>query len=313
MSPPPLPALMKLRSLAEYWQRDRYCLIGLTNPLRPSTDEAVATPSQTMGFSRKRRFAQSLNFELCPLVGLRLLQSLTRPCRCPLPSGLATAARAAPLMGSLAPSAPEVPAEQPSRSLPHSVRCALRVSHPLSALLPARPSGLVSCRKRPWGFPFRAFSSRGAVPPFGGRCPPDVHHSPSVPHFTLSGHAKRAEARCTLAKILGTLLWPSSSRALHQPLRGTCRTRPPPPAEAAGACHVDPGTHRRRPAPWRPRRPKPAEPPWTLLAAGRPGMLPRPARGLRPVPDTVACPDSPRDWHGRCPPHAVLPEQHRTR
>lgn len=30
--------------------------------------------------------------------------------------------------------------------------------------------GLVSCRERPWDSPFRAFPSRGAAPPLGGRC-----------------------------------------------------------------------------------------------------------------------------------------------
>jgi hypothetical protein len=64
-------------------------------------------------------------------------------------------------------------------------RSTLRVSHPLSALLPAWPSGLVSCRWRPWGFPFRAFPSQGAVPPLGGRCPHDVHRTPSVPHVPI--------------------------------------------------------------------------------------------------------------------------------
>jgi hypothetical protein len=42
--------------------------------------------------------------------------------------------------------------------LPHRVRSALRVSHPLDGLLLARTSGLVSCRKRPWGFALQGFS-----------------------------------------------------------------------------------------------------------------------------------------------------------
>jgi len=37
----------------------------------------------------------------------------------------------------------------------HRLRCALRVSHPLGALLPPRPAGLVSSRFRSWGSPSR--------------------------------------------------------------------------------------------------------------------------------------------------------------
>lgn len=35
------------------------------------------------------------------------------------------------------------------------LRCALRVSHPLNALLPSRPPKLISSWSRPWGFPYR--------------------------------------------------------------------------------------------------------------------------------------------------------------
>jgi hypothetical protein len=42
--------------------------------------------------------------------------------------------------------------------LPHRVRSAHRVSHPLDGLLLARTPGLVSCRKRPWGFALQGFS-----------------------------------------------------------------------------------------------------------------------------------------------------------
>jgi len=37
----------------------------------------------------------------------------------------------------------------------HRLRCVLRVSHPLDALLPPRPAGLVSFRFRSWGSPSR--------------------------------------------------------------------------------------------------------------------------------------------------------------
>jgi hypothetical protein len=39
----------------------------------------------------------------------------------------------------------------------HRLRCALRVSHPLDALLPPRSAGLVSSRFRSWGSPFGVF------------------------------------------------------------------------------------------------------------------------------------------------------------
>jgi hypothetical protein len=44
----------------------------------------------------------------------------------------------------------------PSRRL----SCALRVSHPLDALLPSRPPGLVPSRYRPWGLTLRGFAPR---------------------------------------------------------------------------------------------------------------------------------------------------------
>jgi len=49
-------------------------------------------------------------------------------------------------------------AEPPTSGGSQTVRlcCALRVSHPLDALLPARPVGLVSSRSRSWGSPFEA-------------------------------------------------------------------------------------------------------------------------------------------------------------
>jgi hypothetical protein len=46
---------------------------------------------------------------------------------------------------------PLTPSEIPARRL----RCAPRVSHPLDALLPPRPAGLVSSRFRSWGSPSR--------------------------------------------------------------------------------------------------------------------------------------------------------------
>jgi hypothetical protein len=50
------------------------------------------------------------------------------------------------------------------RTPPHWLRCALRVSHPLNALLPLRPPELISSRSRPWGFPFKGSKTRSRTP-----------------------------------------------------------------------------------------------------------------------------------------------------
>ena len=71
---------MKSRSPSESWRRDRYCLVGSTIPLRPSADEAVTTPQRTLRSSRLRHLAQGVNPGRCPLMELRLLQSMTKPC-----------------------------------------------------------------------------------------------------------------------------------------------------------------------------------------------------------------------------------------
>jgi hypothetical protein len=88
VSPRPGSPLVKSRSPSESWRRDRYCLIGSTLPPRPSADEAVAPPQRTSRSSRLRHFAQGFNPGLCPLVELRLLQSMTRPCHRPSSRGL---------------------------------------------------------------------------------------------------------------------------------------------------------------------------------------------------------------------------------
>jgi hypothetical protein len=55
-----------------------------------------------------------------------------------------------------------------------SSTCPLGVSHALRAFFHPEPAGLVSCRSRPWGSPFRVDSTRRAVRPLGRRCPPGV-------------------------------------------------------------------------------------------------------------------------------------------
>jgi hypothetical protein len=60
--------------------------------------------------------------------------------------------------GVLRPFGASAQASPPHPGLPHRVRSALRISHPLDGLLLARTPGLVSCRKRPWGFALQGFS-----------------------------------------------------------------------------------------------------------------------------------------------------------
>jgi len=69
-------------------------------------------------------------------------------------------------------------------------RCALRVSHPLDALLPARSPGLISSRSRSWGSPFEALiparcrTPSQAPSPSGFLKQPRLEgHSPSVQGF----------------------------------------------------------------------------------------------------------------------------------
>jgi hypothetical protein len=72
---------MKSRALSESWQRNQYRLIGSTIPLRPQADETEVPPPWALGYSWKRHFPRDVNPEFCPLVELRLLQSMTGPCR----------------------------------------------------------------------------------------------------------------------------------------------------------------------------------------------------------------------------------------
>jgi hypothetical protein len=52
--------------------------------------------------------------------------------------------------------------------------CALGVSHPLDALLPLRPAGLIPSRIRSWAFPTRLSHPRSAVSSLERRLPLDV-------------------------------------------------------------------------------------------------------------------------------------------
>jgi hypothetical protein len=60
--------------------------------------------------------------------------------------------------GVLRPFGASAQASPLNPGLPHRVSSVLRVSHPLDGLLLARTSGLISCRKRPWGFALQGIS-----------------------------------------------------------------------------------------------------------------------------------------------------------
>jgi hypothetical protein len=174
-----------------------------------------------MRSSRKQRFTQDVNLGLYPLIELRLLQSLTGPCR-HRPHGLATALTMAPLLGFCSPSTPGESAEPPIRSLPHSGRCTLRVSHPHSALLPAETFRPCFMPVTSMGFSLQSFllsrsrtASRRPVPSWCFPCHPRYH-------TTRPCHVKRAEARCPhpdVRRLLCTGILTSSrlhSECLHR-------------------------------------------------------------------------------------------------
>jgi hypothetical protein len=139
----------------------------------------------------RRRLPGPLPNPRDPLSGLELhLQSFTRAPPQAIRSHAGTEApsmrvhpphpRFGPLQRLPDPTEPHTSGE----SHLHRSCCALRVSHPLDALLPARSAGLVSSRYRSWGSPFEALilsrsrtPSRTPLPSWSWlaapkRCPP---------------------------------------------------------------------------------------------------------------------------------------------
>jgi len=85
---------------------------------------------------------------------------------------------AAPLLRFRSPSAQSL-RDPLHPGLPHPVRSAFRVSHPPDGLLPRRPSGLVSCRSRSWGYaPSELSPPHEALAPLDARNLPDVGCTP---------------------------------------------------------------------------------------------------------------------------------------
>jgi hypothetical protein len=86
------------------------------------------------------------------------LHSLRDP-KIPQPEDQARRPRPATLMEFGAPTTLEPERVHSTPVCQSRVRSVHRVSHPLDGLLLARTPGLISCRKRPWGSPFREFPS----------------------------------------------------------------------------------------------------------------------------------------------------------
>jgi hypothetical protein len=99
----------------------------------------------------------------------------------------------------------------------HRSRCALRVSHPLDALLPPRPAGLVSSRSRSWGFPTGPCSRRDAVRPLGRRRPRGFSRHSAESRPPLQGLSTPQRAR---PRVRGLAGWTASVPPWASPLRG---------------------------------------------------------------------------------------------
>jgi len=80
--------------------------------------------------------------------------------------------------------------------------CALRVSHPLAALLPSRPSELVSSRYRSWGFTLRGFDPHPLPYALSDAAPPRVAPSTKKKRSPPKGLTQRAKPD------VGSGVWP---------------------------------------------------------------------------------------------------------
>ena len=141
---------------------------------RPDLSPVVLDP----GVFPSRSVLQSQSLEFHPLLELRLLQSLTGPCRRPFPD-LAAGVSSTPLMGSLAPSTFEARWSHHSGAyLTPFVALSGFLSLSVLCSPPHRPA-LFHAGDALGVLPFRASSSQGAVPPLDGRCPHAV--APRLP------------------------------------------------------------------------------------------------------------------------------------
>ena len=154
------PPLIGFVCLSEFYQRQRcHARWFSANPLcRCSIICTEALTNSTLGLPH-RRLPQTFRFGVILSQALAPLQSITRASPQTVAPALTDRIAARPFRGFLPSSV--LPAMRshlpPAGTTPNRLRCALRVSHPLDALLPARPAELISSRSRYWALPSEAF------------------------------------------------------------------------------------------------------------------------------------------------------------
>jgi hypothetical protein len=283
---------MKLRSLAESWQCDRYCPIGSTIPLRPSRRRSRSSVALDPEVFPAASLRSRVNLELCPLVELRLLQSLTRPCRHRLP-GLATSPAMAPLLGFSSPTTPEAQRSHHPGAI-HTPFVALSGFLTLSA--PCSPLNRPTL--------FHAGNVLGVSPsePFPLEEPYHLSVAVALLMFTThplyyttrSCHAKRAETRCSHPDVVRLLLPWHPPASVHPPPRHASSSGPVADRSRPRACRT---RHRQQFAsPGLPRH-RSGRTGLALLASGSlvSAVVP-PRTHARGFPSTVT--NTPRGWPG---------------
>jgi hypothetical protein len=155
---------------------------------RPGAETPGAPTSRRPHRSPSRRSKAS---EL-PLSGLALLHSFTNftPHDRAAPGAATTMLRPRflPLQRLASREEPHNSGGHPA----HRLGCVHRVSHPLDALLPPRPAGLISSRFRSWGSPSRLVPTRCRTP-FRAPDPSGFRQSSNEPRLPFRDRAHRAD------------------------------------------------------------------------------------------------------------------------
>jgi hypothetical protein len=128
-------------------------------PLSNATCKERVGPDPTLRSSHRCPFRGSKTAHILSQA-LTPLQSVTRASPRPtvIPQGIASER---PFRGFFPFDVFELRGATYPRQIPtYRLRCALGISHPLDALLPSQPPGLVPSRFRPWGFALRGLSPR---------------------------------------------------------------------------------------------------------------------------------------------------------
>jgi len=134
--------------------------IGLTRDLHVVRWPDAETPGAPTSRRPHRSPTQHSKAPGVPLSGLALLHSFTDQHRT---AGHHRSAGTSMLRPRFVPLQRLAGREEPHSSgghPAHRLGCVLRVSHPLDALLPPRPAGLVSSRFHSWGSPSRLVPTR---------------------------------------------------------------------------------------------------------------------------------------------------------